>query len=202
MSNVTKNNYKNTPVANRLHNANKKTVVAIVLISIMAILWGRVLLKGKGGPATASAQEPLPVEQVTMPTDKPAVFHAVELAQIKGRHDVLSGDMFSTDLWKETVVEEKPVEEPLPDDSLEKKHQADLEKISNSFKLEAIIRDAEGKPFQVFVNDKILTVGSVLTVKEGPEEYELVLKGINENEATFIWNETLITMKMTEMVNK
>lgn len=199
MGYTTKKNFKNGSAAGHLPYPSGKTVAAFVLVGVMAILWGRVLLKGKGGPATASAQDIQPVEQLAGPAAVSFRVEAVELEQLEGRHDVLSGDVFGNSFWTEVETEAKVQAVP---ETEEIRLQADLEKIRQGIRLEAVIRDADGRPCQVFVNDKILAVGSVLTVKEGPVEYEVVLKGISENEAAFSWNGISVTMKMTEMVNK
>ncbi|MBL7214458.1 MAG: hypothetical protein ISS71_02135 [Phycisphaerae bacterium] len=189
-------------MTSRLRNANGKTVAAIVLVCVMALLWGRVLLKDKAGPATAVAQELQQLEQVnTQPSQSDKIL-AVKLNVVEGRHDALTSNMFSTDHWRAFDLGNSAVNISDSQDNLETRHQANLEKIAKTLNLEAMIRDADGKPYQIFVNDAILTVGSVLTVKEGPEQYELTLKEIGENEAVFDWNKTSITLKMTETVEK
>ena len=206
MNRPKKNNLEKIPVTNRLQNANRKTVVAIVLVCIMALLWGRVLLKGKGGPAAAAAQESQQIEQPSVQSDQPCDILTVKLDVLKGRHDVLAGDMFSTDRWEDFYLENNKEDNAasvsVPEDTLEIRRQENFKKIAKTLKLEAIIRNADGKPYQVFVDDAILAVGSVLTVKEGPDQYELVLMEISENEAVFTWNKTSITLKMTETVEK
>jgi hypothetical protein len=189
-------------MASRLQNASGKTIAAVVLIAFMVLLWGRVLLKGKNAPAAAEAQESQQIEQAAMQAGRPVKLLPVKLTVVKGRHDVLTGDMFSTGHWTAFDLGNGTASVSATESTLEQRHQANLEKIAAGLKLEAVIRDADGKPYQVFVNDEILTVGSVLTAKEGPDYYELVLKAISENEAMFIWNKTSITLKMTEMVEK
>jgi hypothetical protein len=200
MGYTTKKNFKNGSAAGNLRYPGGKTIAAFVLVSVMAILWGRVLLNGKGGPATASAQDIQPVQQLAGPAAVSFRIEAVELDQLEGRHDVLSQDVFGNRFW--TEFETEPKTEAIVPETDEIRLRADLEKIERGIRLEAVIRDADGTPSQVFANDKILAVGSVLTVKEGPVQYEVVLKGLSENEAAFSWNGISITKKMTETVNK
>lgn len=203
MNRLKQNNLKNVSLVDKLQNVNSKTVAAVVLLSIMAILWGRVLLQGKDGPTSAAAQEVQQPVSVIASSEKSDTVVPVKLPVVEGQHDVLSGDMFSADNWKAFDLNDSTANvSTSQDNNLEQRHQANLEKIAGRLKLEAVIHNTDGKPYQVFVNDAILTVGSVLTVKEGPEEYELKLSRISENEAMFIWNETSITLKMTEMVEK
>lgn len=202
MAYTAKNNPKNGPAANRMQRPSGKTLAAVALVSIMAILWGRVLLSGKSGPATATAQELNLQEQAKAPTPASLRIAPIELDRLEGRHDALSGDMFCNDFWKAFNTEEKPPEAPVLQQTPEEGHRENLEKIVRAFKLEAIIRDADGVPSQVFIDDKILAVGSVLTVKEGPEQYALVLREISDNAVLFDWNDIAVTKKMTEMVDK
>ena len=201
------NNVKKSSVAGGLQ-MNGKTIAAIVLVAVMALLWGRVLLKGKGGPATANAQglqqQQLPGQQANQPTVHPDRVVTMKLDVLEGRHDVLTSNIFSGANWKEFDLEgnEASVDVSVVENNLEEKHQANLESLAKRLKLEAVIQGTDGKPYQVFVGDTILTVGSVLTVKEGSEQYELVLQEVKENEALFVWNETSITLKMTETVEK
>ncbi len=46
---------KKKPVAGGFQKISPKVMAMIVLLAVMGILWGRVLLKGTGGPATAEA---------------------------------------------------------------------------------------------------------------------------------------------------
>ncbi len=211
MKRKAQNNQKNVSVATKLQNLSGKTIAAVVLLSLMALLWGRVLLRGKGGPATANAQDLSELqlqEQQEINVPAPVKFQPVTLAFLKGRHDVLTGDMFSTTNWKAFDFNEKEdevvseAEVSSEKDNLEKRHQLNLNKIAKTLALGAVIHGSDDKPAQVFVNDIVLAVGSVLTVKEGPDQYELSLKEIKENEALFTWNKFSITLKITEMVEK
>ncbi len=202
------NNPKSAPVAVRLQNLSRKTIAATVLVSLMVLLWGRVLLKGKGSPAEAVAQDVSPLQSpIAKSVASSAGIEPVVLDVLNGRHDALTCDMFSTANWKAfSLTKQENVSSNAQvlsiEENLEKRHQLNLEKMAKTLKLEAVIHNADGIPYQVFVNDAILTVGSVLTVKEGPDQYELSLKEIKENEALFAWNKFSITLKMTETVEK
>ena len=196
---------RKVPVTDKLRSVNTKTVVAVVLMSVMAILWGRVLLTGKSGPAAASAQPSQPLQEPAAAPAASETLVAEPLKVLPGRHDRLAGDMFSAGRCETLNVhqpEPDAAQTPVAGNTLEQKHQANLNKLARTLKLEAVIRGADTKPTQVFVNDEILTVGSVLTVKEGPEHYELELKRIHENEAVFTWKGTSITLKMAQMDEK
>lgn len=203
-------------VSMSLQNVSPKTMAAVTLVTLMAVLWGRVLLKGKFGPESANAasrqaqnDSPQQADQVVKDTTVQVV--AVPLDVLPGRHDRLTNNLFSADNWKayafnenesEPVVEVE-VEAPQvdPAEQLRRMHQANLDKIAAALRLEAVILDANGKPSKAFINDKVLSVGTVLTVQEGPETYDLTLSELSKKEALFTWNEFSMELGITETVN-
>ena len=197
-----------------LSNLSPKTMMAVALVSLMLIMWGRVLLTGKNAPKSANAATQPDTSQVQQPllTASESKFVAVELPVLEGRNDCLTNNIFSADNWKAFEFHEKE-EQPVakvdpvvpkvdPQEQIRKLHQANLNKISERLTLEAVIHGADGKPCKAYVNDKILAVGTVLTVQEGPETYELRLTELSEKEALFQWNEFSMVLKITEMVNQ
>lgn len=201
-----KKQINNAPVKGGLQNLSPKTMIMIVLVSVMAILWGRVLLKGKSGPESVHAQETDQLQQQLAQTESaPAVeIEPVSLPQWPGRNDALSRDFFSD----EHLIGSGPgvsansqtgdVEINASDESIEHAHRVKLEQIAKRLLLEAVIEDDEGHPVQAFVEGKILSVGSVLTVQEGPDRYELTVEQINEKEIVFSWNSVSVVLKMPE----
>lgn len=193
------------PVAGGLQNINPKMMAMIVLLAVMAVLWGRVLLKGSGGPATASAQEQTDSQDVV--SDRLSVeafqIEPVKLPVLPGRNDRISKDIFSSENWKAFHLDREQsdvvgVQVNASGDSAEMAHRATLERIAGQLTLEAVVFDSQNRPFQAFVDDKILSVGSTLTVQEGPDQYVLTLKEIKKNEAVFSWNEMSVVLKMAE----
>jgi len=186
-------------------NISPKTMTMIVLVSVMAILWGRVLLKGSDGPASAKAQDQEDVQDIIAETSgEPVQIQAVELPVLPGRNDRISNDLFTSQNWTafdlagNQTAANGGVKVDTENNSVELEHRTRLERIAERLKLEAVICDAQNRPHQAFVDDKILSVGSTLTVKEGPDQYELVLKKISDKEVTFSWNEMSIVLKMVE----
>ena len=199
-----------------LSNLSPKTIAAIALVSLMLMLWMRVLLTGKNGPKAAKAQSQSSQQdsQAVLQSQTTADVEVVpaELTVVTGRNDRLTNNVFSAENWKAfefhkkvektvaPVVQVTPQEDP--QEKIRKAHQANLDKISKTLTLEAVIHGADGKPSKVFVDEKILTVGTVLTVQEGPETYELMLTELNEKEALFTWDEFSMVLRITETVNQ
>ncbi|MDH4202511.1 MAG: hypothetical protein OEV87_06420 [Phycisphaerae bacterium] len=205
MNHKNKMQTKKIPVTGALQNMSPKTTAMIVLLAVMGILWGRVLLSGKKGPAAANAQDAAGIEQMTQTAqpDGNLTLKAVALPQVPGRNDTVSHDLFSADRWTAFALEgsqnnDRSDVRADSAENAEKMHHTRLEKIAKRLTLEAVIQDAGGKPFQAFVDGKILSVGSTLTVKEGPDQYELTLEKISEKEVLFMWNKISVVLKMAE----
>jgi hypothetical protein len=193
------------PVTGGLQNISPKMMAMVVLLVVMAILWGRVLLKGTGGPAAANAQDQESIQDTISDMASKAVeIEAVELPMLLGRNDRVSNNLFSSENWTAFELNHNQddskggVKVDGTGHATELTHRSRLERIAGRLKLEAVICDAQNRPFQAFVDDKILSVGSTLTVQEGPDQYVLMLEEINEKEVSFSWNEMSVVLKMAE----
>jgi hypothetical protein len=190
------------PVTGGLQNISPKAMAMIVLLVVMGILWGRVLLKGTGGPAAANAQDQADI--ISDMTPEALEIEAVQLPMLPGRNDRVSNDFFSSNNWTAFELNQNQnaanggVKVGEAGHSAELTHRARLGRIAGRLTLEAVICDAQNRPFQVFVDDKILSVGSTLTVQEGPDQYVLMLEEISEKEVSFSWNEMSVVLKMAE----
>jgi hypothetical protein len=181
-------------------------MVMCVLLAFMVILWGRVLLKGKSSPASAAAQEASDAQQLLRAAQSESQVDIKEIAlpELAGRNDTLSHDMFRTENWaafglaESNDTQKGAAQVGAAGDSTQMAHQTRLEKIAQRLVLEAVIQDDQGRPWKAFVEDKILSVGSTLTVKEGPDQYVLTLDEISENQVSFSWNKLSVVLEMAE----
>ena len=193
------------PVTGGLQNISPKVMAMVVLLVVMAILWGRVLLKGTGGPAAANAQDQEYIQDtISDMASKALEIKAVELPMLPGRNDRVSNNLFSSENWTAFELNHNQddskggVKVDGTGHATELTHRSRLERIAGRLKLEAVICDAQNRPFQAFVEDKILSVGSTLTVQEGPDQYVLMLEEISQKEVSFSWNEMSVVLKMAE----
>ena len=193
------------PITGGLQNISPKVMAMTVLLVVMAILWGRVLLKGAGGPAAANAQDQEYIQDTISDMASKAVeIEAVELPMLPGRNDRVSNNLFSSENWTAFELNHNQddskggVKVDGTGHATELTHRSRLERIAGRLKLEAVICDAQNRPFQAFVDDKILSVGSTLTVQEGPDQYVLMLEEISKKEVSFSWNEMSVVLKMAE----
>jgi len=207
--NQRKNKTRNIkPAAGPLQNISPKMMAMILLVSTMAILWGRVLLKGNG-PAKAKAADCKPMAAERQ-ADSQAAEEAtlqiigVELPVLAGRNDRITHNMFSDENWmafslKEDANADNTVaRSDTTVNAAEPMSEAGLRRITRDLTLESVMCDAQNRPTQAFVGNKILSVGSTLTVEEGPDQYVLTLEKISLNEVVFSWNEISVTLKLAE----
>lgn len=175
---------------------NPKLIVAAVLLTLMGILWLRVFLRGRTGPARAQAQSASPAPAADAAA-KPAVLHPVSLPVEAGRHDHLQGNPFVLDRsrWAQAAAPSLP-EEGSSADAGEQKHRTNLHRISQRLVLEAIVRDPDGVPIKACVDGKVLFKGSLFKVKENGEIYELNVTEISATEVKLAWQVYDLTVKM------
>ena len=72
-------------------DSRKKVVIAAVLVSVMALMWTRLLLQKKPESASANTQ----AAATKADAKSSIVLRYFQLPHIEGRHDVISRDLFS-----------------------------------------------------------------------------------------------------------
>lgn len=173
---------------------NKKTVIALCLVAVMALMWVRVLLRKS--PQTAEAGLP-PGELKTEVETRPEVKMAfIELPKVKGRNDVLSRDFFAADDWRDFVNDGKEKVEKVKVVSGDGSEEA-VRRVADKLKLQAIWSGANP---QAFVNDKLLSVGDRFTVREGGRSYECEVVRIRQNTVFIRCGEAEITLKLAQVI--
>lgn len=191
------------PVSGGLGNISPKVMAMTVLLVVMGILWGRVLLKSR--PAAANAQDDPGIEEIAVDPAAAAVqIEPVALPVLPGRNDRISNNLFGNENWTAFTIHQDQqnanggVKVDGTGDPIEAAYHAAMERIAGRLKLEAVICDAQDHPSKAFVDDKILSVGSTLTVQDGPDQFILLLEEIGKNEVVFSWNEMSVVLKMAE----
>jgi hypothetical protein len=178
-----------------------KIILAVVLIGVMGFLWIRVFLR-QAKPAAASAKSTTSkASQAAAGKSVPPVrLSYVPLAVVPGRQDRLARDVFSVPDSAVFPWQQKPVpqaEQPNAvtsiDDSWDKQIRPLVEKIV----VDAIGTDPKGTA-QAFIQDRFLSVGDVLPLKQGQQQYELKITQIHSNAVVLEWQDHAVTLKMSE----
>ena len=163
----------------------KKTIIALCLIAVMALMWVRVL--GKKTPNTAGAA--LRGEEVIEgQSNSELKISFIELPNVKGRNDVLIRDFFTVDGGNLSSAGEVNVVSRDGGGEV-------IGRIAEKLKLEAI---GVGEIPRAFINDKLLAVGDKLPIVDGGNTYECEVIGIEENTVSIRCGEVEITLKLTQ----
>jgi len=193
------NKLRNSNSANRLisHLAaeKKKAAMAVCLIVLMAFMWARVFFR-----KTPAAEATVITEQMNQEGgSKPALkISFIELPKVAGRNDVITRDFFTSNNWQDfngkiknvVSIEEVNV---VPGDGSEEVIRKVVEKI----KLEAIV---VGDNAKAFVNNKVVSVGDKLLIKDGIDQYECEVVAIEENAVVISCGEAEVKLKLRRVI--
>ena len=180
----------------RLAAEKKKTVTAVCLVAIMVVMWARMLSKEAPTAATAALRQQ-DVKQAGSDTELNITF--IELPKVAGRNDVLKRDFFVVDDWQKFIRSAEAENKTGVEDVsvVSKRNKEAMKRVAKKLKLETIVLD--GNP-QVFINNKLLSVGDKLLVKDGGNTYECEVVGIEENMVLIKCGEAEITKKLTKAI--
>ncbi|OHB58972.1 MAG: hypothetical protein A2Y07_04845 [Planctomycetes bacterium GWF2_50_10] len=168
-----------------------KTVIAIVLVSIMGLMWARVLLQKK--PATARAETAVLKENATkQDSSKSCAIKYMILPRVEGRHDVIGRDLFCSRSWNNNEAKTNT-----GGNSIKEQGDVVVEKIQINVKLEAISSGASPK---AFINGMLLEKGGRLVVKADGSKYEVDVKSITDGAVVLAVNGVEFTVAMSKAV--
>jgi hypothetical protein len=180
----------------RLAAEKTKSITAICLIAVMAFMWVRVLGgKAPQGAVAASAQD---AAHYASESDSDLRISFTELPMVEGRNDVLTRDFFTVDDWQNFLTGRKNLISIEETDAVSKDNAEEaVRRIAEKLKLEAI---GLGENPQAFINDKLLSVGDKLSVRDGGNTYECIVTGIEENKVSVKFGEAEFTLKLIQAV--
>lgn len=177
----------------------KKAAAASCLIVVMAIMWAKVLTKQAPEAAVAA----LTTEQLNEEgsSDQEIKVSFIELPQVAGRNDVITRDFFASDGWRHfgsekgrnlAVIEEVNIVSKNGNEEV-------IRKVAEKLKLEAIVVLSNNP--RAFINDKVVSVGEKVLIRDGVDTYECeVIKiDIEENKVVIKCREAEVTLKLTQM---
>ena len=178
----------------RLAAEKTRSITAICLIAVMVFMWVRVL----GGKTPKSAEAALTAQDASSDASKSVRISFIELPKIEGRNDVLTRDFFTVDNWQAFLNGGKNLISIEEANAVAKNDGEEaVKRVAAKLKLEAI---GLGENPQAFINDKLLSVGDKLSVKDGDNTYECIVIGIEENKVSVKFGEAQITLKLTQAV--
>jgi hypothetical protein len=178
----------------RLAAEKKKTVIAVCLITVMVFMWVRVL--GRKGPQSANAA--VMAQEVTDGQTKPELkISFMELPKVEGRNDVLTRDFFAVGNWRDFMRGGEGKSGGIEEVSVvsRKGGEETARRVAEKLKLEAIVL---GKNPLAIINDKRLSVGDKLFVRDGTNTYECEVSEIEEDMVFIRCGETEVTLRLTQ----
>ncbi len=164
----------------------KKSITAICLIVVMAFMWIRMFTEKKPEAAKAGRSETKMTNEQSVAELKMSF---VELPNIKGRNDVLARDYFS---FSEKGLNASNEVKVVSDEKGSREKV--VRRIAERLRLEAI---GFGQKPQAFINDKLLSIGDKLFIKDGGNKYECEIVEIEENNVLIRCGESLIILKLS-----
>jgi hypothetical protein len=193
--NLRSNDNKNNGVFGRLAAEKKKTAIAVCLITVMALMWVKVL--GRKGPQSANAA--IMTQEITEGQMSPELkVSFIELPKVEGRNDILNRDFFTVGSWWDFMKGGggKLIDggQEMMDDKEDSSEETGRW-LAGKLTLEAIVL---GENPQAFINDRLLSVGDKLFVRNGTSMYECEVAKIEENTVSIRCGETEITLRLMQ----
>lgn len=174
-----------------------KIVIVAGLITVMAVMWVKVLTKK--GPQSVQAAPMLNETGLEREVKEAMKIRYVDLPRVSGRNDLISRDFFSSAGWQDfkseeqedTSVEIEEVSVAPTDDSKEV-----VAIVAEHLSLKAIVM---GRKPQAFINDKLMSVGEKVAVTDGAQMCECEVVEIRENSVLVRCKGAAIVLKLVEI---
>ena len=180
----------------RLAAEKKKAGIALCLITVMGVMWVKVLTKK--GPQSAQAGPAIEQTEVEKQLNEAMKIAFVELPAVPGRNDIIGRDCFAAGNWEDFKFgeEESNTVEEVNVTSADQSKEV-ITKVAQQLKLQAI--GLSDKP-QAFINDRLVSVGDLLAVTDGTQRYECEVVEIREDSVLIRCSGAEITLKLVETV--
>jgi len=183
-------------VSGLIRNIGPKTIAAVVLAALMAVLWGRVFLRSRTGPTSANAATTIAAGNTRQENVKPEIrIRAIPLAVVAGRHDTIAVDFFRADrcsMYSGDRQSSSPHSPRLGE------NPRMLDELSKAFALEAIIKNAQGNAEKACINGTVVAVGSTLQVQVRNEMYAVQVAAIEPTRVRLSWRDYTLTLEMPD----
>ncbi|MHC4475329.1 MAG: hypothetical protein ACYTEL_06780 [Planctomycetota bacterium] len=195
--NVRNNSSAARRVVGHLAAEKKKAVVAFGLITVMAIMWVRVLTR-QGPDSAGAAPGQSQADVGGSGEDSQLQISFVELPKTPGRNDVLSRDFFDCQRWRH-FRDARSGDLGAGQVNVVSQNGSDqiMRQIAAKLKLLAI--STESNPY-AYINDRLLAVGDKLPVKEGDNTYEFEVTVIEANAVHLRCRDSEIRLELSNVM--
>jgi hypothetical protein len=173
----------------------KKTVMALCLITVMALMWIRVLIRKAPEAAEAgSTAGQVRVEDQSNPETK---MFFVELPKVAGRNDVIARDFFASDDWRHFTEGQNSAGIEEVNMVSTGGNEEVIRKVAEKLRLQAI---GLGDNPRAVINDKTLSVGDKVLIRGGVDAYEFEVVDIKESTVVVRCREAELTLKLMQVI--
>ncbi len=191
-SNPNKRQGPPTALAARLGADKKKVIVAVCLISVMAIMWLKVIFKK--GPEAAAAVVPATTQPQLASALAPAIKVTYkELPVTQGRNNIITRNVFAANGWQgfnPGGTNTTPTGTALTTTGGKTAIESAAKQL---IKLEALV---VGPPRQAMINGKLLSQGDKLLVGEGTTKFEFEVIVIKESSTSLKCANVTVTLEL------
>jgi hypothetical protein len=174
----------------------KKSVLAIALITVMLVMWVRVLTGRKPKPAAATT---VPQQEKASESKPQMSVRFIELPRIEGRNDCISRDFFSaealTGFRRDDASSGRTSTDPEVRNVSSGQVQEVVARVAQKLKLEAVLLSENP---QAFVNDQLLQVGDTFTIKDGTTTYVFEVLRIQTDSVLVRCSDRQLTLKIAQ----
>lgn len=171
---------------------NKKAVIAVCLIAVMAFMWIRVLTKNKPESSRAAGNKKSGTESAGRQNTRVTF---LRLPEIKGRNNTLNRDFFDSKDWVNFVGKDKEKTIGTDKNPDERAEQRIVDRLAQKLRLQAIIT---GEKPCAFINDEPLSIGNKFSLKEGKEVYVFEVKNIKEDRIKLKCKNSDVTLRFKQ----
>jgi hypothetical protein len=172
----------------------KKVILAVGLVAVMVIMWVRLLTGKKPGVTSAAPEQTQSAGTKKAPPMK-LQFH--ELPVIEGRNDRIHRDFFSADglaaFRQDPASQDTGTDTEVRNGTGSRNEEVILRVARKGLRLEAVL---EGP--RAFMNDRLVSVGDRLSVKDGPTSYVFEVIEIQDDSVLVGCNGEQVTLRLTQ----
>lgn len=179
--------------------SKSKITIAVVLITVMAFMWLRLLLFNESpdtaaGGAVVETVNTQDKKNTTKPLPK---LTYIELPVVPGRHDVLRNDIFRLRNWRALGTVDDTQNSGLGGFDRDKGALTaeDIRRIDSLITLDGIIAE-QGRTWEAFINGKLVSVGSKVAVEYNKRSVELTVTEIYRNKVVLRVGEFTLNVMM------
>lgn len=167
----------------------KKSIIAVGLLLIMAIMWMKMLTGKTPDNAKAALKTDHEIKK------EETRINYKNLPCITGRHDTLTRDMFAAENFNEYINNDQEnsneeIKRVGTDIS-----KGSIQRLAQMLKLEAIGHSSNP---EAFINNRLYSAEDVITVNDGSSTYQCRVVKISENAVTLKYEDSEIELKLKQ----